>query len=189
MSPVPGDAASARLSRVLEAGGIEPTPERVQRLADLMQWSVDQVILASLPRRRPPAPKPRGRPKNRNMIQLVANLAWFWRDETGKLPTLTYSADADAHSGLFIEFASALIGELAGDTPALGDELARSDVKVDPKPLRAFEYDLKRVHATPSRIRDWLRAARVSSTGRRLTLKRVEDPRVPERWRGRKRRR
>jgi hypothetical protein len=190
--PVPGDTVSARLSRVLEAGGIEPTPERVQRLADLVQWSVDQVILASLPRRpRPPqwrrrpgdptrakATKRRGAPPNRDMRGLFANLAMFWLREVGYLPGVRVARVkhprslkfSDRHSGPFLAFAQALGAELGPDTRALGTELERT-MKIDPDPLYEFATDLSYMAENAPHIRDWLRAACVRKLKRRHWLR------------------
>ncbi len=149
-------AASVRLRRVLRAGGITPTPERVQRLGDLAQWSIDQAILASLPRRRPPAPKPRGRPKNRNMRQLVANLAMFWLDETGTLPAWTYDWLNDAYSGRFVRFIRAFAEELVDDARILS-----SDARLPAGGVESLATSLADLAANPVRVKTWLKAAGV----------------------------
>jgi hypothetical protein len=161
--PVPGDTVSARLSRVLEAGGIESTPERVQRLAYLMQWSIDQIIQRSRPR---PGDSPkiepikrRGRPPSPDMRALFVNLAWFWFDESephgrGVLPAWTYNDYTDKYSGRFVDFARALSAELALDAEALAGV-----PQVSVAGVRAFAGLLDGVARRPARVRTWLRVA------------------------------
>ena len=180
---MPRNAASVRLSRVLRAGGIEPTPERVQRLADIAQWSIDQIIQRGIPRRPRPPPrrgrrkgwrkddpkkapplKQRGRPPNPNMPRLFANLAMFWLDEAGYLPGVSFGRVkdprslrfVDRHSGRFVAFAQALGAELAVDARALA-----RDVPIAADPLREFAADLGYLAENAAKVRDWLRAARV----------------------------
>lgn len=175
---MPRNAASVRLSRVLRAGGIEPTPERVQRLADIAQWSIDQIIQRGIPRRPRPPPrrrrpgepprsrpiKPRGRPRNPDMRGLFANLAMLWLDEAGYLPGVSFDRVkdprslrfVDRHSGRFVAFAQALGAELAVDARALA-----RDVPLAADPLREFAADLGYLAENAAKVRDWLRAARV----------------------------
>lgn len=167
------NAASVRLSRVLRAGGIEPTPERVQRLADIAQWSVDQIMNRGIPRRPRPPPrrrrpsdpprsspiKRRGAPANRDMRGLFSNLAAFWLDQVGYLPGV--SLGRNGYSGRFVAFAQALGAELAVDARVLA-----RDVPFAADPLREFAADLGAVAGNPEKVRDWLRAARVPALKR-----------------------